>query len=231
MVLSDSIMETPYLPRAKFGHDFNDVYEPAEDTFLLLDALEKDLDELIKNASICIEFGSGSGTVITALSKSLGTRSKLLIATDINIHACRTTRKCANHHNQKGIEVLNTNLAECLLHNKLDNQVDVLVFNPPYVPTEETETLNNRDCKINLSWAGGKHGRKLIDRFLNQYVVDLLSKPYGVAYLVALEQNNIRELQNLLIDHDIRGSVAIDRQAGAEHLYIIKYEWIVKSDS
>lgn len=52
---SFSLMETPYLPQRLFGEDFKKVYEPAEDTFLLLDALENDLDILIKDAQICME--------------------------------------------------------------------------------------------------------------------------------------------------------------------------------
>ena len=92
-------------PTPSLGHlsstDYERVYEPAEDTFLLMDALEKDTDFLmsrrcvrrttqrlrycpecsracvnnvyicIRRPTFCLEIGSGSGTVITFLANLL----------------------------------------------------------------------------------------------------------------------------------------------------------------
>lgn len=41
-------METPELPLEQFEKYFQNVYEPAEDTFLLLDALEQDLESITR---------------------------------------------------------------------------------------------------------------------------------------------------------------------------------------
>ena len=38
---------------------------------------------------------------------------------------------------------------------------DIVLFNPPYVPTEANE-LDSRDLRA--AWAGGKDGREMIDR-------------------------------------------------------------------
>lgn len=228
-------MQTPHLPKTIFGDDFKDVYEPAEDTFLLLDALENDLHLLKSDAKICLECGSGSGAVITALSIALketvdkqqvnNTMNRLMFATDINPKACKMTRKCANYHKQlQNIEVIRTDLARALV-DRLQGSVDVLIFNPPYVPTGDDEHFS-QSKDLQLSWAGGENGRKLIDTFLSDHVALLLSKPSGVAYMVALDENKINDLLAFLRPQGISGSVVIKRRAGSELLHVIKYQWI-----
>lgn len=222
-------METPHLPQSIFGKDFENVYEPAEDTFLLLDALENDLDYLKTYSSTCLEIGSGSGTVITAISKAFNRgslrRPRLMIATDINLQACKTTRKSSQYHEQVDVQVVRTNLAESLFH-RLEESVDLLIFNPPYVPTTNEEVEEGALNQLYLSWAGGHHGRRLTDIFVHSYIPRLLSKPYGVAYLVALESNKPLDLLELLSDkYHIRGTVVLKRKAGTELLSIIKYSY------
>ena len=45
----------------------------------------------------------------------------------------------------------------------LNGSVDILLFNPPYVPTESDEVCGTG---IEASWAGGVDGREVIDRFI-----------------------------------------------------------------
>lgn len=50
-----------------------DVYEPAEDSFLMMDALEKDADRLKGGRpSVCLEVGSGSGVLSAFLASVVG---------------------------------------------------------------------------------------------------------------------------------------------------------------
>eukprot|EP00122_Pirum_gemmata_P019115 Pgem_evm1s17905 len=66
---------TPTLSHFCF-EDYDNIYEPAEDTFLFLDALEKDIDYIkIRNPFVCVEIGVGSGTVITFLANLLSKKT------------------------------------------------------------------------------------------------------------------------------------------------------------
>lgn len=82
--------------------DYESFYEPSDDTFLLCDALEQDRG-LIKEQSpkLVLEIGSGSGCVITFLSKLLQDEGVVCksMATDINPLALDATRRTAAANN------------------------------------------------------------------------------------------------------------------------------------
>ncbi|XP_062062345.1 methyltransferase N6AMT1 isoform X2 [Lepus europaeus] len=84
-------------PTPLYGHvghgAFSDVYEPAEDTFLLLDALEAAAAELAR-VEICLEVGSGSGVVSAFLASLIGPQA-LYMCTDINPEAAACTLETA----------------------------------------------------------------------------------------------------------------------------------------
>ena len=61
----------------------------------------------------------------------------------------------------ENIEILFGNLFEPVKNRKFD----VILFNTPYLPTEEDEVL---DDTINYAFDGGLNGRKVIDLFLNE---------------------------------------------------------------
>ena len=141
----------PSLDHATFV-DWNHVYEPSEDTFLLLDALFADRAALRASKTI-VEIGPGSGVVATYLAKL--TRNNVL-AVDINEAACALTMRAAEANGAR-VDVVRGDLCGALR----SYSVDALVFNPPYVPTEDEEVGGNG---IEASWAGGLRGRRVLDR-------------------------------------------------------------------
>ncbi|XP_003797141.1 hemK methyltransferase family member 2 [Otolemur garnettii] len=104
-------MAAPSLPTPMHGHvgrgRFRDVYEPAEDTFLLLDALEAAAADLA-GVEICLEVGSGSGVVSAFLATMIGPQA-LYICTDINPEAAACTLETA-HCNKVHIQPVITDL-------------------------------------------------------------------------------------------------------------------------
>uniref|UniRef100_A0A8C0I3H8 Methyltransferase HEMK2 n=1 Tax=Balaenoptera musculus TaxID=9771 RepID=A0A8C0I3H8_BALMU len=90
-------MAAPRLPTPLHRHvgrgAFRDVYEPAEDTFLLLDALEAAAAELT-GVEICLEVGSGSGVVSAFLASMIGPQA-LYMCTDVNPEAAACTLETA----------------------------------------------------------------------------------------------------------------------------------------
>ncbi|XP_028406096.1 methyltransferase N6AMT1-like [Dendronephthya gigantea] len=194
---------------------YKDVYEPSEDSFLLLDALESEADFLLGlKPSLCLEVGSGSGVVITFLASILGNDLHYL-ATDINPNACICTQETARK-NGVPISVVNTNMCDGLRF-PAGRQVDILLFNPPYVVTPSHEVSDNG---ISAAWAGGNNGREVMDK-LFPIVPKILSEK-GVFYLLVLEENKPAEICNIMALFGFETKTVLKRKARNEHLLILR---------
>ena len=126
------------------------VYVPAEDSYLLAENLE------IENGKSVLEIGTGSGIVAMYASKL----TDKVTATDINFDAVALAESNFKANNIDNIELLFGNLFEPVK----DRKFDVILFNTPYLPTEEGEVIEDN---LNYAFDGGLNGRKVIDLFLN----------------------------------------------------------------
>ncbi|WP_406535974.1 HemK2/MTQ2 family protein methyltransferase [Methanobrevibacter sp.] len=129
----------------------DNVYVPAEDSYLLAENLQ------IKEGQSVLEIGTGSGIVAMYASRL----TDKITVTDINFDACELARKNFRQNNIENIEILWGNMFEVVENRKFD----VILFNTPYLPTEDDEVLDNT---INYAFDGGLNGRKVIDLFLNE---------------------------------------------------------------
>jgi len=132
------------------------VYEPSDDSFLLVDNLD------INPGDKVLEIGTGSGIIAMYASKLADN----IVATDINFNAIELAEKNFKNNNIENIELLFGDLFEPLKFESWGNQkFDVILFNTPYLPTEECEILEDN---LNYAFDGGLDGRKVIDRFLSK---------------------------------------------------------------
>ncbi|MBS7287961.1 MAG: 50S ribosomal protein L11 methyltransferase [Candidatus Freyarchaeota archaeon] len=128
---------------------FDEVYEPAEDSFLLAENLS------VKPGDIVLDVGSGTGIIsISAMVKG----ARHVVAIDISPLAAKNTLINAEKNKGKGkVDVI---VGDLLTPLKSVLLFDLITFNPPYLPVEDAGGLG-------LAWSGGKTGREVVERFIS----------------------------------------------------------------
>ena len=236
--------------------DYTEVYEPSDDTFLLLDALYLEFGDddcgISKNSKVynSLELGCGTGVATVFLAQILrglidtrpytttcndGNRLQAEqqeelykckcqhYVTDVNEYALQVTSQTAVENGLEGRDILPTkcDLASTLLDGTvcdLKGSIDVLLFNPPYVPTPDDEVGSDG---IEASWAGGADGRVVIDRALPQ-IAELLSET-GVAYMITVDDNYPEDIADLMLStYNIMMEPFVRRKACNEYLTVQK---------
>ena len=132
-------------------HILDDVYEPAEDTFLLAKNLHVNSDESV------LDLGTGCGILGILAAK----QARAVVAIDINPHAVYCAKMNAKLNGvERKMNILRGDVFQPITEDK---QFDLILFNTPYLPSEE----EGQKTWIEKAWAGGLDGRETIDRFLS----------------------------------------------------------------
>jgi release factor glutamine methyltransferase len=165
-------------------------------------------------------------TTFAAAAAEVGQVVATLWATDINPHALDVARRTAL---ENGLLLapspMQLNAIQCDLASTLLPQyhgcMDVILFNPPYVPTPDEEVQGHG---IEASWAGGLHGRRVIDRAMPQ-IAQLLSRPHGVCYMITVDDNKPEELAQQFHTLGLCMRPLVRRRACNEYLTVQKLTW------
>ena len=165
----------------------DNVYEPSEDTYLLISALET---IVLKKSSKVLEVGCGTGII----SISLSFKVTSVVACDINSYAVRLASSNVERNRCDNVKVVESDL-----FSNVSGKFDMIVFNTPYLPQDSDEVVSG---EINHAWDGGLDGRKVIDRFLlgvssflsdNGYIVFLESSlSYYEKYVKFIESEGFQ---------------------------------------
>lgn len=219
------MLSTPYVKC-----DYEKVYEPSEDSFLLLDALEKDqkwLNTRFKSTvPLTVEIGSGSGIVTTFMMQNeIPNENSVYLSTDLNPWALEATLDTSKRNSceSKMFDVLRSDLTKSIRKN----QIDILVFNPPYVPAEsvppvpEAKEDGNNDEWLFLALDGGSEGMEV-----TQLLLDALPEamtPQGVAYILFCARNIPDKIVKCMEERGWKSNLVEHRKAGWEVLSVYKF--------
>ncbi|KAI9039806.1 S-adenosylmethionine-dependent methyltransferase [Aspergillus affinis] len=189
---------------------------------------------------LIIEVGSGSGVVLGFVAGNsyeiLGRRDILTLGIDVNRNACLATKETVQKATQerqtdpipnptsdsdsgsgsgsKTKTIYTSSITSDLLSSIRPSSIDIILFNPPYVPTEDlpriptaneqdrateeklsrSELFDRESYFLSLTYAGGKDGMETTDRLIEQ-IPDVLEPVRGVAYVLLCKQNRPGEVR------------------------------------
>ena len=261
------------LPTPSTSHvDTDCIYEPAEDSYLLLDTLSSEaetrflsqrfanhqpkvLHNDLDSSPLVLEVGTGSGVVLAFVTAHahaiLGRADVIGVGTDLNIFACKATNQTVARACQKslatdghGSSYMAATMRADLASPLRDGAVDLLIFNPPYVPspavpepqymklgtaiadTERTSrTFEENSHLLRLSYDGGVDGIEVTNRLLEQ-LPNVLNLARGAAYILLCTQNKPGEIMQRIRGWGDGWSVSVvghsGKTAGWEKLQIIR---------
>ncbi|MCU0859532.1 MAG: methyltransferase [Thermoplasmata archaeon] len=162
----------------------DEVYNPAEDSFLILNAVE------VQAGQTLLEMGAGSGFVALHAAKA----GAVVTAADINPHAVDCVRRNALRNDLK-VEVVRSDLFE-----NVPGLFDVIVFNPPYLPDEERTT-----SWVEHAWSGGREGSEVAVKFLEEAWKHLA--PKGTVYMILSSVGGIMTVLRASKPHYVAGLI------------------------
>ncbi|PYH90024.1 hypothetical protein BO71DRAFT_362281, partial [Aspergillus ellipticus CBS 707.79] len=197
---------------------------------------------------LIVEAGTGSGVVLAFVTANsahiLGRTDVLALGTDVNRNACVATRQTvvkavqeqqaqqsqpqpdpsqpkAKATTTPPKSILTSTLLTDLISPLRPRSIDILLFNPPYVPTPDlpilptpstssqtemtrSEKFDHESYLLSLTYAGGRDGMETTERLLDA-IPGVLAKR-GVAYVLLCAQNRPREVVERIRGWDISAS-------------------------
>jgi len=173
------------------------VYSPREDSLLLASAMD-----FPPGASV-LDMGTGTGFLAGEAAKKGAGR---IVAVDISERALEFAGKETEKSKIKNIEFRLSDL-----FSEVPEKFDVIIFNPPYVPSEG---IKYRDVD------GGKKGREVLDRVLREMPGHLNEN--GICYFLQSSLNGIQQTEKLLKKMNFSFEIAARKKLFFEGLVVFR---------
>jgi len=210
-------------------NNFETVYSPSDDTYLLLDYFKKsitleDFDGLkLSNITNILDMGTGTGIIAIFLQKLkdiITNFNPKIYASDILSEAliCAKNNEKLNNVNNK-IHFIQSDLFNSF-PDKLKNSFDVIIFNPPYLPSIEYHDSNKKPSKLDISWDGGFKGNEVFLRFIKQFHLFIKLDSPSFGYYISSSCTDLDELNIQIEKCNLFNEVLLKKHVSFEDIIL-----------
>jgi release factor glutamine methyltransferase len=175
-------------------------YPPKEDSFLLLECLEKELSEN-KAFKTALDLGCGSGVQ----GLFLAGKGLKVVCVDINPKVLENAKK---NFRRAGLKA---EFKASNIFSKVEERFDLIAFNPPYLPSDE---IKYRDLE------GGEKGRAVLDKFIAEFPSHLNDE--GVCFFLQSDLNGVEETREKLEGLGMAFEIKARKKLFFEELMVFK---------
>jgi len=194
---------TKKFPDPIIDHDYESVYSPSDDTYLLIDYFKAHIDDNyfddipIDLIQKLLDMGTGTGIValfFQLIKKIIPNFKPKIYASDILKEAvirAKINEKLNGFENE--IEFIQSDLFSCF-PEILKHAFDVIIFNPPYLPSSNLIHEHENKARIDYSWDGGTRGNDLSLRFLDEAKNYINLHPKSRVYYISSSRVNLNKM-------------------------------------
>lgn len=186
-------------PRLAEQRDVVSVYQPAEDSRLLAETVVDHLD----GDERVLDLGTGTGYVGRRIAADTGAT---VLASDVSPLACLSAADA-------GLPVVRGNLLDPIR----DGAVDVVAFNPPYLPTPPEQEW---DDWMERALSGGETGRAVVEPFLAD--LGRVLAPDGEAFLLLSSLTGVDTVREHASTHGLTSAAVADEAHPHERLVVLQ---------
>ncbi|MFX1392275.1 MAG: HemK2/MTQ2 family protein methyltransferase [Promethearchaeota archaeon] len=219
------------LPDPIINYDFEKVYIPSDDSYLIIDYFKKNISynyfdgRNIKEIKRILDIGTGTGiiAIFFQIIKTFNSNfNPEIYASDISedaIKCAKSNEKANNFENE--IIYIQSDLFKSFPDN-LKNSFDIIVFNPPYLPSSELINDSINKAKIDYSWDGGKKGYEITIRFLEN--LNKFIKKTSYIYYISSSRSDLNKLVNYLVEKGFKTQILEKKHTFFEDIILNRLE-------
>ncbi len=209
--------------------DTQNVYFPKEDSYLIIDYFKNNISDTffdgidISEIEMVLDMGTGSG-IIAIIFQFFKLKIKKfnprIFASDIledSINCAKHNEILNNFHNE--IVFIQSDLFNSFPES-LESSFNIIVFNPPYLPSSPLIKDKSSKKNIDWSWDGGLKGFEVLIEFIKELRNFLnLQKIYHV-YYTSSSRTNLDELNKTVNELGFRNEIVERKHFFFEDIFI-----------